>query len=246
MMGGWGIIIQLSSMVTLHIWKTYLKIWVNCCSGFTSYPQQGTKDVGSAPEMRKLANVLEPVSLFDFEGEILRQQREEPSIAFSPNTYRMKSYLDFGAKRDCFPYHRIAFSNNTDCVCFQFNWLFLMGTLLQETSDFNSTTKREQPFFFFFENNKKLSVMLGHPLHLNPHGGWSCTGMIRNAYGSSRSELAIICNDCKELPSFTWRKRFFFWGRTERTHPYNKIKHRKKRYLSMNYAATFSVLPKNT
>lgn len=50
-------------------------------------------------------------------------------------------------KCDCFPYHRITFSNNTDCVCFQFNWLFLMGTLLQETSDFNSTTKREQPIF---------------------------------------------------------------------------------------------------
>lgn len=45
----------------------------------------------------------------------------------------------------------------------------------------------------------------------------------RNTYGSLRSELAIICNDCKELPSFTWRKRFFFWGRTERTHPYNKM-----------------------
>lgn len=65
-------------MATLHTWKTYLKIWVNGCSGFTSYPQQGTKDVGSTPEMRKLANVFQTMSLFDFEGEILKQQGEEP------------------------------------------------------------------------------------------------------------------------------------------------------------------------
>lgn len=99
-------------------------------------------------------------------------------------------------------------------------------------------------FFFFFENNKKMSVMLGLALHLNRHGGGLWLEMNRNAYGSFRSELAIICNDCKELPSFTWRKRFFFWGRTERTHPYNKIKYRKKKYL--NYPATFSAPPKNT
>lgn len=158
------------------------------------------------------------------------------------NTYSIKAYLDFGAKCGYFPYHRITFSNNTDFVCFQFNWLLLMGTLLQETSDFHSTTKREQPFFF--ENNKKMSVMLGLALHLNRHGGGLWLEMNRNAYGSFRSELAIICNDCKELPSFTWRKRFFFWGRTERTHPYNKIKYRKKKYL--NYPATFSAPPKNT
>lgn len=172
------------------------------------------------------------MSVFDFEGEILRQQREEPSITFWPNTYRMKSYLHFGAKM-------WLFSIPQDYILQQHGLCLLPVQLAVFDGDFASGNQWLQQHnqtwaAYFFENNKKLSVMLGFPLHLNPHGGWSCTGMIRNAYGSSRSELAIICKDCKELPSFTWRKRFFFWGRTERTHPYNKIKHRKKRYLSMN------------
>lgn len=133
----------------------------------------------------------------------------------------------FRAKCGCCAYHRVTFSNNTDFVCFQFNWLLLMGTLLQETSDFNSTTKRKQPLNNS-NNNNKLSDIMGLPLHLHWHGEGLCTRINRNAYGSFRSELAIICKDCKELPSFTWRKIFFFWDRTERTHPYNKRKYREK------------------
>lgn len=54
--------------------------------------------------------------------------------------------LHFGARYDYFPYQRVTFSDNADVVCFQFNWLLLVGTLLQETSDFNSTAKCEQPY----------------------------------------------------------------------------------------------------
>lgn len=101
--------------------------------------------------------------------------------------------LYFGARYDYFPYQRVTFSDNADVVCFQFNWLLLVGTLLQETSDFNSTAKCEQPYL---RTTKGCELFWGGPdLNLrNEHV---------NTYGSFRSELAIICNDCKELPSFT-------------------------------------------
>lgn len=120
--------------------------------------------------------------------------------------------LHFGARYDYFPYQSVTFSDNMDFVCFQFNWLLLVGTLLQDTSDFNSTAKCEQAYL---KTTKGCELSWGAP-DLNLRNGHVTT------YGSFRSELAIICNDCKELPSFTWRKRFFFWGRTERTHPYKE------------------------
>lgn len=43
------------------------------------------------------------------------------------------------------PYNRFALSNNTDLLCFQFNLLFLMRTLLQNSRDFSSAAKCEQP-----------------------------------------------------------------------------------------------------
>lgn len=142
------------------------------------------------------------------------------------------------------------FSIPQDYILQQHRFCLLPVQLAAFDGDFASGNQwlqqHNQTWAAFFENNKKLSVMLVLPLHLNRHGGGLCTGMNGNAYGSFRSELAIICNDCKELPSFTWRKRFFFWGRTERTHPYNKIKYRKKTYLNMNYTATFSAPPKST
>lgn len=60
-------------MKLLH-WCSHLEIWVNCCSGLTSYPQQGAKSICSAPEMRKLANILKAMSLFDFKGKVLKKK----------------------------------------------------------------------------------------------------------------------------------------------------------------------------
>lgn len=58
---------------------------MNCCGGFASYPQQGTKGIGSTPEMRKLANILYSVSLLDLKGEILKPDNEakKPDLTFS-------------------------------------------------------------------------------------------------------------------------------------------------------------------
>lgn len=45
------------------------------------------------------------------------------------------------------PYHRVTLSNYMDMFCLQFNWLISMWTFLEDTCDFNSTTKCEQPLF---------------------------------------------------------------------------------------------------
>lgn len=111
--------------------------------------------------MRKLANVLKAVPLLDFKGKILKP--EDKATIFNYIFYKKRTTLVITVIRDnlyvaqqvskicdgrlrrVFPYHRVTFTNYMDLVCFQFNWLFLVQTLLKNTSDFNSTTISEQP-----------------------------------------------------------------------------------------------------
>lgn len=109
--------------------RSHLEIRVNRCSGLTPYSQQGTKDVCPTPQMRELANILQPVSLFDFERKFLTQQKTRHSFIYlnitqqqrvlaSPQDYTLRQdgfdllpvqqavfHVDFSSARRLFPQH---------------------------------------------------------------------------------------------------------------------------------------------
>lgn len=136
--------------------------------------------------------------------------KQKPWIQFSVQLYSRAQWVSERDRRDYFAYHGVTFSNYNNLVCFQFNRLFLVRTFFKSACDFNRTPICKHP-------SVKTKGKYEHPLYL-----WlSVEGLpLRNkTHGSFNSGQATICNDCKELPSFTWRKRFFFCDLTERTHP---------------------------
>lgn len=89
--------------------------------------------------MRKLTNIIEAVSLLDFEGKFLRHTE--------------KGFRHCKKKKQCDqrdrqmasvePHHGVTLSDHADSLSFQFNLLSLMGTFLQNACDLNSRAKRE-------------------------------------------------------------------------------------------------------
>lgn len=55
-------------------WSVYPEIGVNGGSGLTADPEQGTEGVGSAPQVRKLSDVLLGMTLLDLEGKVLQKK----------------------------------------------------------------------------------------------------------------------------------------------------------------------------
>lgn len=64
---------------------------MHCCTGLTTDSQQGAECICSAPEMRKLANILKAVSLFNFKGKVLKQ---EDKMTHLSDTYHIRSIKD--------------------------------------------------------------------------------------------------------------------------------------------------------
>lgn len=56
--------------------SSHLKIRMDSSGGLTSYPQKRAEGICSTPEVKKLADVLEAVALFDFKGEILKDKSQ--------------------------------------------------------------------------------------------------------------------------------------------------------------------------
>lgn len=123
-------------------WVSHLKIRMYSCRGLTPYPQQRAEGICSTPQVRKLANVLQAVSLFNFKRKILKGKKEAILTGvFSNSNIHFITHL-WGVVCS---YHRITFSNYVNLVCFKFHRLLLMWTFLKNTWNFNSTAKCKQP-----------------------------------------------------------------------------------------------------
>lgn len=84
--------------------------------------------------MRKLAKILKAVPLFDFKGEILKDNKLMTIPCDVTKHTRVYS-----------PYHGVTSSHDTDVVRFQLDRLFWVRTSLNTARDFDGAAERERP-----------------------------------------------------------------------------------------------------